>query len=161
MPDLLAADLNGDKKAEIIGFTPGAAGLTLYTNTTTDASTTGSFDPTALAIGTGTSKVQTVSVADMNNDGLPDLIVGFANAKAIVYFNGVFAAPTANPQSVSTPENMAKGITLTGSDPNTPPQPLTYTVTVNPAHGLLSGSARISRTLLMAITAARTALSSR
>jgi len=49
--------------------------------------------------------------------------------------------PTANPQSVTTAENTAKAITLTGTDPNTPPLPLTFTVTTNPAHGMLSGTA--------------------
>jgi hypothetical protein len=50
-------------------------------------------------------------------------------------------APTANSQSVSVAENVAKAITLTGSDPNTPPLPLTYTVTSGPMHGNLSGTA--------------------
>jgi hypothetical protein len=49
--------------------------------------------------------------------------------------------PTANPQSVTTTEGTAKAITLTGTDPNTPPLPLTYAVTVNPQHGTLSGTA--------------------
>jgi Bacterial Ig domain len=50
-------------------------------------------------------------------------------------------APTANAQSVTTAEGSAVAITLTGSDPNTPPLPLTYSVTVSPAHGTLSGTA--------------------
>ncbi|WP_143393713.1 beta strand repeat-containing protein [Fimbriiglobus ruber] len=49
--------------------------------------------------------------------------------------------PAANAQSVTTAEGVAAAITLTGSDPNTPPRSLTYTVTVNPAHGTLSGTA--------------------
>ena len=46
-------------------------------------------------------------------------------------------APTANGQSVATLENTAKGITLTGSDPNS--LPLTFAIGSNPAHGGLSG----------------------
>ena len=49
--------------------------------------------------------------------------------------------PTANAQSVTTAEATPAAITLTGSDPNTPPLPLTYTVTAGPAHGTLSGTA--------------------
>ena len=48
--------------------------------------------------------------------------------------------PTANAQSVTTDENTAKDITLTGSDPDG--DTLTFTVTGNPAHGTLSGTAK-------------------
>ncbi len=51
------------------------------------------------------------------------------------------ALPTANAQSVTTAFNTAKAITLTGSDPNTPAQTLTYTVATAPTHGTLSGTA--------------------
>jgi len=47
--------------------------------------------------------------------------------------------PTANPQSVSTNEDTATAITLTGSDPDS--DPLTYAVVANPGHGTLSGTA--------------------
>ena len=53
----------------------------------------------------------------------------------------VLGIPTANAQSITTNENVAQTVTLTGSDPNSPPLPLTYTVTVSPAHGTLSGTA--------------------
>ncbi|MCU0305047.1 MAG: Ig-like domain-containing protein [Thermoanaerobaculales bacterium] len=46
--------------------------------------------------------------------------------------------PTANPQSVTTPEDTAKAITLTGSDPNM--DPLTFSIMTGPAHGGLSGT---------------------
>jgi hypothetical protein len=49
--------------------------------------------------------------------------------------------PAANPQSVSVIENTATAVTLTGSDPNSPPRSLTYIVTANPSHGTLSGTA--------------------
>jgi hypothetical protein len=48
-------------------------------------------------------------------------------------------APTANSQSVSTAEDTAKAITLTGSDPEG--GELAFNVTTGPAHGTLSGAA--------------------
>nr|GAP19065.1 protein containing VCBS repeat [Levilinea saccharolytica] len=48
-------------------------------------------------------------------------------------------APTANAQSVSTVENTAKAVTLTGSDVEG--SALTYAVVTPPAHGQLSGTA--------------------
>ncbi|PYL45937.1 MAG: hypothetical protein DMF40_14250 [Verrucomicrobia bacterium] len=47
--------------------------------------------------------------------------------------------PVANSQSVTTNEDNPKAITLSGSDPNK--DALTYTVTSNPSHGALSGTA--------------------
>ncbi|OWK43391.1 FG-GAP repeat domain-containing protein [Fimbriiglobus ruber] len=53
----------------------------------------------------------------------------------------VIAVPTANAQSLATAENTPTSLTLTGSDPNAPVLPLTYTVTVAPTHGTLAGTA--------------------
>jgi hypothetical protein len=47
--------------------------------------------------------------------------------------------PVANIQSVTTPEDTAKDITLTGSDVDVPVQALTFTIASNPAQGTLSG----------------------
>lgn len=47
--------------------------------------------------------------------------------------------PVANPQSVTTAEDTAKAITLTGSDAEG--NPLTYSVASSPQHGTLSGTA--------------------
>lgn len=47
--------------------------------------------------------------------------------------------PTANDQSVTTPEDTPADITLTGNDPEG--KPLTYTVISGPSHGTLSGTA--------------------
>jgi hypothetical protein len=53
----------------------------------------------------------------------------------------VYATPIANSQSDTLAENATNvPITLTGTDPNTPALPLTYTVTLQPAHGTLSGT---------------------
>jgi hypothetical protein len=45
--------------------------------------------------------------------------------------------PTANPQSVTTAQGQAKSITITGGAPNG--DAYTFAVTLNPAHGALSG----------------------
>ncbi len=50
-------------------------------------------------------------------------------------------APTADAQSVSTGEDNALNILLTGSDVETPASSLSFTVVSNPAHGTLSGIA--------------------
>lgn len=50
-------------------------------------------------------------------------------------------APTANAQSVSTDEDKAASVTLSGTDVETALENLTYTVTVAPSHGTLSGTA--------------------
>ena len=52
----------------------------------------------------------------------------------------VVGAPTANAQSVAVAFNTAKAITLTGTDPDSPPLALTYTVVTGPAHGTLTGT---------------------
>ena len=53
----------------------------------------------------------------------------------------VIGKPTAEAKSVSTNQDTSVAITLTGSDPNSPPRSLTYIVTTAPAHGTLSGTA--------------------
>ncbi|OWK38630.1 Ig-like domain-containing protein [Fimbriiglobus ruber] len=41
---------------------------------------------------------------------------------------------------MTTAEGTAAAVTLAGTDPNTPPQSLTFTVTTGPAHGTLTGT---------------------
>jgi hypothetical protein len=55
-----------------------------------------------------------------------------------VYVNAVNDAPVANAQSVTTAEDTAKAITLTGSDVEG--SPLTYAVVTQPTHGSLTGT---------------------
>ena len=72
--------------------------------------------------------------------GVRVFVNGIPSAAATIFVG--YQAPTANAQSIATAVNTASAITLTGSDPNVPPQtPLTFTVTVNPANGTLSGTA--------------------
>ncbi|WP_179952311.1 Ig-like domain-containing protein [Marinicella rhabdoformis] len=68
------------------------------------------------------------------NDGTVDS----AAATVTINVSAVNDAPTANAQSVSTDEDVAVGITLTGSDPDS--DPLTYSVSA-PSNGSLSGTA--------------------
>ncbi|MBI3851739.1 MAG: tandem-95 repeat protein [Verrucomicrobia bacterium] len=64
-----------------------------------------------------------------------------ATATASFTITPVNDTPTADPQSVTTAEDTAKAITLTGSDVETPSGNLTFAVTQAPAHGALSGTA--------------------
>ncbi len=61
-----------------------------------------------------------------------------AAATVSITVNAVNDTPVANPQSVSTNEDTAKAITLTGSDVEG--SPLTFAIATNPSHGSLSGS---------------------
>jgi hypothetical protein len=70
------------------------------------------------------------------NDGTADSNV----ATVSITVNAVNDAPTADAQSVSTNEDTPKAITLTGSDTETAPASLVFNVTVQPAHGVLSGT---------------------
>ncbi len=54
------------------------------------------------------------------------------------------SAPSANDQAVTTDEDTSKAIVLTGSDPEG--QPLTFSITGNPAHGTLSAVVPIDAT---------------
>ncbi len=67
------------------------------------------------------------------NDGLSNS----ALAVVSITVNPANDAPTATSQSFTTAEDTAKAITLAGSD--TDGDPLTFTVTVPPSHGTLSG----------------------
>src|SRR5215831_16374499 len=65
---------------------------------------------------------------------------GHANGSVSITVNPVNDAPVANSQSVATTSNTPVGITLTGSDVETAPSSLTFTVTSGPSHGSLMGS---------------------
>jgi hypothetical protein len=69
------------------------------------------------------------------NDGTIDS----ATATVSITVSAVNDAPVANAQAVTTAQDTAKAITLTGSDVEG--SALTYSVVTNPAHGSLSGAA--------------------
>ena len=102
-------------------------------------------DGNASASGTGTS-IAIGYVPDSNFNGSDSFTVQVSDGKGgvdtitvNVTVNAVNDAPVANGQSVSTNEDTAKAITLTGSDVEG--SPLTYTVATQPNHGVLSGTA--------------------
>lgn len=135
--------------------TANAQSVTLAENTTKAITLTGS-DPEASALtftvltnpthGTLTGTVPNLTYTpntDYNgtdsftfkvNDGSLDSTA----ATVSITVTGVNQAPTANAQSVTVAKNTAKGITLTGSDPEG--SALTFTVLTNPTHGTLSGT---------------------
>ncbi len=96
-----------------------------------------------------TSDVESSYTRDDDGDGKRDDIelgynavrvtLGLISELAGAHVGPANNPPTANPQSVSTNEDTAKAITLTGSDPDG--NPLTYALVTNPGHGTLSGTA--------------------
>lgn len=66
---------------------------------------------------------------------------GLTSLSATVTLSITAGVPTANGRSVTVGENSSIPVTLTGSDPDSPALPLTYTVATEPSHGTLSGSA--------------------
>jgi len=67
-----------------------------------------------------------------------DGTLGSNEATVLIIVNPVNDAPVADAQSVTTAEDTAKVITLTGSDVDG--DTLSFTVSTNPAHGALSGT---------------------
>jgi DNA/RNA endonuclease G (NUC1) len=65
---------------------------------------------------------------------------GTASATVNVTISPINDAPSAGGQAVSTNSNTAVGISLTGSDFETALANLNFTITVNPAHGTISGT---------------------
>ena len=61
------------------------------------------------------------------------------SALATVTLNVAAGKPTAIAQTVAVPHNTATKITLKGTDPDTPPLPLTYAISRSPAHGVVTG----------------------
>ena len=92
--------------------------------------TTGVFTVSAMGLATGTQ----YSYRAYAING-----VGAAYTTATTFTT--VAAPTANGQSVNVPFNTATAITLTGSDSNNPVQTLSYTISTQPVHGTLTGTA--------------------
>ena len=63
------------------------------------------------------------------------------NVGQVLYlpFSSTNLAPAANSQTITTPKNTAKAVTLTASDPEN--NPLTYSIVSSPSHGILTGTA--------------------
>ena len=95
--------------------------------------------------------VERVCLADY--DGLPDVRIRFRvvtdgsvvadgwhidDVRVLARTLPLNTAPTAAPKTVSTPEDVAAAITLTGSDPEG--DPLSFAVATGPSHGVLTGT---------------------
>ena len=66
---------------------------------------------------------------------------GLTSSPATETLNVAAGTPTATGQSVATTEGTATLVTLSGTDPDSPALPLTYTIATQPTHGTLTGTA--------------------
>ena len=122
------ADIDGD--TVLLTYTWKVNGVTRKTTPNT-SSLTDTFDTSLLNNG---NQGDTITLAVTPNDGTDNGTDATANAVIGVPNQ----APVANGQDQITARNIAKAITLTGSDANF--DPITFTVVDNPAHGTLSGT---------------------
>lgn len=103
------------------------------------------YTPNANYNGADSFKFKVTDLGDPDNCGAPGPTCAAAlDSDEVTISITVYPMndqPTANGQSVTTNEDTAKAITLTGFDVETASGDLTYTITQNPAHGSLSGSA--------------------
>jgi hypothetical protein len=76
-----------------------------------------------------------IAAADEGSESLVEAAID----DVLIVANEINQAPTADPQSLITPEDTPLNIILTGSDPDT--DPLSFTVISTPTHGLLAGIA--------------------
>ncbi len=97
----------------------------------------GSVSPVSVAISNGSA---TTTFSSGATSGPTSPSVSLDNGTKLTTIT-IVGTPVANAQSVTVAQDSAKAITLTGSDPNTPPRTLTYTVTASPTHGSLTGTA--------------------
>src|SRR5215213_8083952 len=92
------------------------------------------YTPEANFNGAASFEYQVCDNGNTNGSPDPQCATGVVN----VTVNAINDAPSANSQSVTTNSNTPVAITLTGNDLET--VDLVFAVTVNPAHGSLSGS---------------------
>ncbi len=113
-----AADVNGDGKPDLITADEGSNTLSVLLNTTTPGATTPSF-ATQQTFGTG-HQPTSVTTADVNGDGKPDLIAVNSNSNtASVLLNT--SAPGAATLSFATHADFATGgypLSVTAADVN-------------------------------------------
>src|SRR5204863_226476 len=131
---IIAGDFNGDGKLDLVV----AEDLGLVR-------LLGNGDGTFQAPSTISSSfgLGTLAAGDFNGDSQVDIMTADrstdASGTATLGLLTLNVPPVANNQHVSTNEDTAKTITLTGND--TESEPLTFTVTSAPVHGTLSGAA--------------------
>jgi Bacterial Ig domain/Dockerin type I domain len=134
----LAGIAAGGGETQVLTVTASSNNTALInpTVTYTSPNSTGilTFTPAANSFGTATITVTVTDNGGTLNGGVNQTSVQFA-----VTVNAVIP-PKANAQTVSVPhDSSGTGITLTGSDSNSPSLPLTFAIATQPAHGTLSG----------------------
>jgi PKD repeat protein len=128
----VSTDKNIAKIITLTGSDAEGSTLTYAVSTTPTHGTLGTISATGVVTYTPTtSYVGPDSFTFTVNDGTVDS----APATVSITVNAVNTAPVANAQSVSTDKNVAKEITLTGSDAEG--STLTFTAASNPSHGSL------------------------
>jgi Bacterial Ig domain/Dockerin type I domain len=101
------------------------------------AATSGLVIPTSTVTSGGSASANYTA----GSPGSPSVSATIDGQTLSINLNVTAGTPTADPQSVNVSFNTAKFIRLTGSDPDAPRLPLTFTVTTSPSHGTLSGTA--------------------
>ena len=140
----------GSAAAYTIATTPiaGYSGNVTLSATGLPSGATASFKPATLAVGTATS-IMTVATTGSTATGVYPITVTATDgaltntAYPELTINPPCLAPTATTQKVTVPENSAIAITLAGTLGSgcAATDKLTSTVTVNPSHGVLTGTA--------------------
>ncbi len=136
----LASSLNPSAFGQSVTFTATVTGSNATgTVTFTDGTTTLG---TSVVINNGTAAYTTSALTFGSHSITASYGGDSANAASVsaTLTQIVQGAPTASSQSVTTLMNQPVAVTLTGSDPNTPPLALTYSVATPPTHGTLSGT---------------------
>ena len=143
-PATIGTNATSTLTAEIVSATATTTGTTPITGTALEGlavtfapGTLGSVSPTSAQIVNGVA-TSTFTAGSTSGTTHPTVRLDNGTKQTAITIVG---APTANSSSVNVAFDTAKAITLTGSDPNTPPLSLTYTVTTAPTHGTLSGTA--------------------
>ena len=101
-------DLNGDGRPDLVAANLGTPGVSVLLNTTATGAMTPSFAPESTITILPTALNQAVTVADLNGDGKPELIVTPMNGLVSVLLNTT--APGATTPSFSVLPRLATGL---------------------------------------------------
>ena len=121
-----------------VTFTSAGNGIINVASTQT-VNWSGSTIPVTATANSGYHFVNWTGTGDFVTTTSNPLVVSTVTSDMVITANFANSAPTANSRSVTTPENQAVAISLSGNDPEG--SNLSYTVTTPPLHGSLSGTA--------------------